>query len=102
QRMFWPGEDADELSEHHLEAPLCVLRRKLGDRRRLSDDVLHLGDETHYQCRALSEGVPQRVAPWRKLCFAFAEQRPDQALKRLSQRRVGDIAFELIAFAGCE
>src|SRR6516162_423433 len=35
QRMFRPREGADELPKYHLEAPLRVLWRKLGDRRRL-------------------------------------------------------------------
>src|SRR5215467_1578927 len=32
QRMFRPGEDADELPKYHLEAPLRVLWRKLRNR----------------------------------------------------------------------
>jgi hypothetical protein len=37
QWMFRSRENADELPKHQLEAPLRVLWRKLGDRRRLSN-----------------------------------------------------------------
>ena len=43
---------------------------------------------------------PIPIAPRCKVDFAFAKQRPDQALKGLRQGRVGNIAFELIEFAG--
>ena len=45
---------------------------------------------------------PIPIAPRCKVDFAFAKQRPDQALKGLCQRRVGNSAFELIEFAGSE
>src|SRR5262249_13148209 len=91
QRMFRPSEDADKLPKYQLEAPLCVLWRKLRDRRRLSDDELHFRNEVRDQSCVRPQGVPQRVAPRRKVRFAFTEQRPDQALKGLCQRRVGYI-----------
>ena len=102
QGMFRPSEDADKLPKHHLEAPLRVLWRKLRDRRRLSDDELHFRNEIHNQSCVRSQRLPQRVAPRRKVRFAFAEQRPDQALKGLCQRRVGNVAFVLIELAGSE
>jgi len=42
------------------------------------------------------------VARWRKVGIALTEQRPDQALKLLCQRRVANIAFVVIEFAGSE
>src|SRR6516225_5784727 len=102
QRMFRPSEDTDEPPKHQLETPLRVLWRKLRDRRWLSDDSLHFRNEIHNQSGVRSQRFPQRVAPGRKLYFAFAEQRPDQALKGLCQSRVGNVAFVLIEFAGSE
>lgn len=100
--MFRPSEHTDELSKHHLKAPLCVPWWKLNDRRWLSDEGLQLRNETYHQCCVRSQRLLQGVAPWCEIGIALAEQRPDQGLKRLCQRRVGNIAFELIEFAGSE
>jgi hypothetical protein len=81
---------------------LRVLWRKLRDRRRLSDDELHFRHKINDQSCVRSQRLPHRVAPRHKLCFAFAEQLPDQALKGLCQRRVGNVAFVLIELAGSE
>src|SRR6516164_11234445 len=102
QGMFRPSEDADELAEHQLEAPLCILRRKLGDRWRLSDDQLHFGNEIRNQTSVRSQRLPQRLAPRRKIYFALSEQRPNQALKGLGQRRIRNVALVLIELAGRE
>ena len=42
------------------------------------------------------------VAPARQLGLALAEKRPDQALKGLRQRRIGDVALVLVELAGGE
>src|SRR5215475_4077603 len=102
QRMFRPREHVDKLPKYHLEAPLRALWRKLGDRRRLSDDELHFRNEIHHQSCVRSQGLPQSIAPRRKVRFALAEQRPDQARKSLGQRRIGNVAFVLIELAGSE
>src|SRR5262245_48043080 len=102
QRMFRPGEDANELPEHHLEAALCVLWRKLGDRRRLSEDELNFRNEIHDQSCVGLQRLPQRVTPRRKVRFTFAEQGSDQALKCLCQCRAGNIALVLVELAGRE
>src|SRR5262249_56246742 len=73
QRMLRPREHADELPKHHLEAPLRVLWRKPGDRRRLSDDELHFWNELGNQSSVRAQRLPQRVAPGRKLRFALAD-----------------------------
>ena len=100
--MFRPREDADELPKHQLEAPLRVVWRNLRDWRRLSDDELHFRNEVRHQSCVRSQGLPQRIAPRCEVRFGFAEQRPDQALKGLRQRRVGYVAFVLIELAGSE
>src|SRR6516162_8428568 len=86
QRMFRPREDADELPKYQLEAPLRVLWWKLRNRRRLSDDELHFRNEIGNQSSIRPQCLLQRVAPPRKIRFAFAEQWPDQAPKGLCQR----------------
>src|SRR5262244_2556362 len=102
QGMFRPSEDADKLPKHQLEAPLRVLWRKLRDRLRLSNDELHFRNDIHNQSGVRPERLPQRLAPRRKVCFALGKQRPDQALKGLRQRRVGNVALVLIELAGSE
>ena len=49
QRMFRPGEYADESPEHQLKTTLCVLRRKLRNRRLFTDDELQFGDEVDHE-----------------------------------------------------
>src|SRR5215469_10500256 len=98
--MFRPSEDTDELPKHQLKAPLRVLWGKLRNRRWLSNDQPHFRNEIHNQSCVRSECFPQSIAPRGKVRFAFAEQRPDQALKGLCQRRVGNVAFVLIELAG--
>ena len=44
----------------------------------------------------------QGVAPTAQLGLALAEKRPHQALKRLRQRRIGDVALVLVELARCE
>src|SRR5262249_37897273 len=100
--MFRPREDADELPKHHLEAPLRVLWRKLRHRPWFSDDELHFRNEIHDQSGVGSQRLPQRIAPRGEVSFALPEQWPDQALKRLRQRRIGNVAFVLIELAGRE
>src|SRR5262245_3607811 len=100
--MFRPSEDADELSEHHLETPLRVLWRKLRNRQRLSDDELHFRNEIDNQSCIRSQRLPQCITPWREVRFVLPEQWPDQVLKGLCQRRVGYVALVLIELAGSE
>src|SRR5262249_17338290 len=102
QRMLGPREDTDELPKYQLEAPLRVLWRKRGDRRRLADDELHFRNEIGNQSSIRPQFLLQRVAPRRKVRFALAEQWTDQILKGLCQRRVGNVAFVLIELAGSE
>src|SRR5215472_6883802 len=67
QRMFRPSKDTDQLPKHHLEASLRVLRRKLNDWRQLSNEKLQFRDDVHHQSCVRPQGLPQGVAPWRKV-----------------------------------
>src|SRR5262245_52167866 len=100
--MVRTSEDADKLSEHQLEAPLRVLWRKLRNRRRFSDDELHFRNEIHNQSGVRSQSLTQRVAPKREVRFVLPQQWPDQVLKGLCQRGVGDVTFVLIELARSE
>src|SRR5215470_7992704 len=102
ERVFGPGEHVDKLPKHQLEAPLRVLWRKLRDWRWLSDEELHFRNEIHDQPCVGLQRLPQRVTPRRKVRFAFAEQRPDQALKSQCERCIRNVAFVLIELAGSE
>jgi len=71
QGMFRPGENADELPETHLEAPLRVMRRKLEDRRRFSNDELHFRNEIHNQTCVRSQRLAQGSRQERKVPDSF-------------------------------
>src|SRR5262245_43201416 len=49
QGMFRPSKHTDQLPKHHMEAPLRVLRWKLNNRRRLSNEELQFRNEIHHQ-----------------------------------------------------
>src|SRR5260221_12894300 len=94
--MFRPGEDADEPSEHELEAALGLLRLKLRDGWLFSDYERQVGDEIDHQPSVRAKRLQKGIAPTRQLGVALAEQRSHKTMKSLHQRRVGDVPFELV------
>ena len=96
QRMVPLGEYADEPPEHHLETPSRVLRRKLGNRRLLSDDDLKLRDQVDHEPPIRAQRLRQSVTPATQLGVALAEKVPNEALKPLRQRRIRDVALVLV------
>src|ERR1700704_1838499 len=100
--MFGPREDAEKPPEHQLETALCLLRRKLLDRRLLSDEELQSGPDVDHQPPVRAQRLAERVAPAGQLGVALAQKRANQALKRLRQRRIGDVALVLVELAGDE
>ncbi len=102
QRMFRPGEDADEPPEHQLETALRVLGRKFEDRWLVADDEPQLRDEIDHELAVRAQRLAEQVTPGRQLGIAFAQQRPDQALKRLRQGRIRDVALVLVELTGGE
>ena len=62
QRMFRPGEHADEPPEHQLETPSRVLRRELGNRRLVSDDELQLRDEVDHEPSVRAQRLRRRAS----------------------------------------
>ena len=61
-----------------------------------------LRDEVDHQLAVRAQRLPRGVAPTRQLGVALAEELPDQALKRLRQRRIRDVALVLVELAGRE
>src|ERR1700726_1105414 len=102
QRMFGPREDAEKSPEHQLETALCLLRRKLLDRRLLSDEEVQFGDNVNHEPPVRVQGLAQRVAPAGQFGVALAQQPADEALKGLRQRGIRDVALVLIELAGGE
>src|SRR5208282_6598766 len=96
QRMFRSGEYAEKATKHELEPPLRLLRLKLRRRRLVADDERQFGDEVGHEPTVRAQRLQNCLAPARQLGVALAEQGSHQALKRLRQRRIGDVALQLV------
>ena len=102
QRMLGPGEDAEEVSEHQLEAALRILRRQLRHRWLRTDEQFQLGDEGHDELSVWTQRLPKGLAPERQLGLALCQKVTDQALERLRQSRIRDVTLVLVELAGGE
>ena len=99
ERMFRSREHFEEAPEHQLETALCVLWRKLRNRRLRADEELQFGDKVNHKPPIWVQSLAQRVAPAGQLGLALTQQRPDQALKGLRQCGIRDVALVLIELA---
>ena len=99
ERMFGPGEDADESPEHELKTPLRVLWREIRNGRRFSNDELQFGDDVDHEACGRAERLAKGLAPTAQLSLALAQKRSDQALKGLRQGRIRDVALVLVELA---
>src|SRR4029077_9083883 len=70
--------------------------------RLLADDERQLRDEIDHELPIRAERLEQDGAPLTHLLVALSEDPMDQTLKRLGQRRIGNIALVLIELAGSE
>ena len=61
-----------------------------------------LRDQVDHELAVRAQRLQQRAAPAAQLRLALAEQLPDEALERLRQRRIGDVALVLVELAGGE
>src|SRR5258705_9221270 len=102
QRMFRPCKYADKSSEYQLEAALRLLRWKLRDRRLFSNDELQFGNKIDDELTVRIQRVPKGVTPGSEVGLALGEKGPDEALKGLRERGIGDVPLVLIELAGCE
>ncbi len=76
-------EHADEPAEDQLETARRILRRKLGNRRPLSDDELQLRDEIAHQLTIRTQRLTNRIAPAGQLVVMSGEDGANQALEGL-------------------
>ena len=85
-----------------LKPALRLSGRQIGEWRLFSDNQLQFGDKVDHQLAVRAQRFAERRAPDGHLGVAFHEQAPDEALKRLRERRIGDPALVLIELAGSE
>ena len=102
QRMLGSREYADEPPKDQLKASLRFLRRQLGHRRLFANDVLQFRDEIDDEQPVRLQRLTKRVTPFAQVFFVLAEERPDEALKRLRQRGIRNVALVLVELAGCK
>ena len=69
QRMLGAREHADEPPKDQLKTSLRFLRRKLGHRWLLADDVLQFRDEIDDQQPVRLQRLPKRVTPLAQVCL---------------------------------
>src|ERR1700758_480909 len=98
--MLRPREDAEEAPEDQLETALCLLRRKLLDRRMLTDEEFQFGNNVNHEPPVWVQRLAQGVAPTGQFGVALAQYGADQAPKGLRQRGIRDVALVLIELAG--
>ncbi len=99
ERMLLPGENGEETPEYHLETILPVLRRKLRNRRLLSDDEMQLRNQVDHDLTVRTKCLQQRSSPLADFRLAPGKDLPDQRLESLRQRRIGDVALVLVELA---
>ncbi len=83
QRMFWPGEHAEETPEHQLEAALRFLGRQVGHGQLRADDNLELGDEIDHELAVELQRFAQGLPPVRDVGVALAQDLAHQAVESL-------------------
>src|SRR4029077_18345001 len=86
----------NELSQDQVEPASRILRRKIRNRRLVSNDERQLRDEIGNQTTVQTERFTQRIAPRRQIRFALAQQPSDEARKCLRECGVGNVAPVLI------
>jgi len=102
QRMSGRAKTPRNRRNTSWRRPCGLLRRKLLDRRLLSDEEFQFGTTSITSRPFGPSASPSAVAPAGQLGVALAQKRADQALKRLRQRRIGDVALVLVELAGDE
>src|SRR5262245_11197725 len=93
-------EYADKSPEHQLEAALRVLRRKIGNRRLVSDDELQFRHKVDDEKCIWTECLLHGIAPDAQLFFALTQERTHKTLKRLRQSGIRNVALVLVELAG--
>src|SRR6266446_8586798 len=97
--MFRTSEYVDKPPEHQPETPLRVLWRKIRDWWLFSDDELQFRDQIHHELPVRPQRLPEGLTPAAQLRVTRPQERTDQTLKRLRQRRIRDVALVLVELA---
>ncbi len=99
QRMLRPGKNADEAPHDKVETPLRILRRQFHHGRLLAKDELQFRHQIQQQRRVRVQRFGQRLAPSAQFGFRLAEKRPNKALKREREGRIGNVGLVLVELA---
>src|SRR3984957_15568167 len=97
--MFRSREHADEPSTYPLKTSLCCLRRRVGRWRLLADDMAQFRDEIDDEQSVRIQRLTKCVPPFAQIFLVLAEEPPDEALKRLGQRGIRNVALVLVGLA---
>jgi hypothetical protein len=102
ERVFRPCEYLDEAPEDQLEPILSVLWWKIQNWRLRADYEFQFGDEVNNEQPIRVQRSLKMLAPTLELGLALTQQPANEALKRLRQCGVRDVALVLIELAGRE
>ncbi|MFT3768292.1 MAG: hypothetical protein QM820_22815 [Minicystis sp.] len=97
--MALGGERTDEAAEGEGEAALRLGGREIGHGRRLAEDEGDVGDDGGDHAAAVAERGGQAIADPAEAILALGEELADQIGEGRHQRRIGDVAPELIELA---
>src|ERR1700675_3355893 len=97
--MFRSGEYADEPSNHQLKTSLRFLRRQFGHWRLLANDMPQFRDEIDDELSVRIQRFTKCIPPFAEVFLVLAEKPPDEALKRLGQRGIRNVALVLVGLA---
>src|SRR5208283_6006820 len=100
--MLWSCEHAYEPAKDQVKTSLRFRRWKFRNRWLFANDMLQFGDKIDDQQAVRLQRLPQCFTPLAQLVLALAEERPDQALKRLRQRRIRNVSLVLVELSGCK
>ena len=99
ERMFRSRKYADEPSKYDLKTSLRFLRRQFGHWRLLANDMPQFRDEIDEEQSVRTQRLTKCVLPFAQVFLVLAEEPPDEALKRLGQRGMRNVALVLVGFA---
>src|SRR6516225_1080043 len=97
--MFRSREHAEKPPKHQPRASFRVLRRKIGNGRRLSYHEPQVRDEVHNEHAIRTQRFAQGGAPGAQLGLGLTQKVTDEALEGLPEARVWNVALVLIELA---
>src|SRR5580700_8047918 len=94
--MFRSREYADETSKYHLKTSLRFLRRQFRHRRLLANDMPQFRDEIDHEQSVRIQRFTKCILPFAQVFLVLAKEAPDEALKRLGQGGIRNVALVLV------